>query len=176
MFSNIDRKIFYNEAMRSGTPLGLLWIAMYAAAVGGMSNPAYLPMFMILFIASPFYAGYLAKRFRKNFCDNTIDYIHAWLFVLVEYLCASLLSAIAIFIYMYFFDSSVLADTMKRMLDIMEAEPQLYGESATQMKEIIAIYSSLSIRDIVLNITTTNLTNGTIIALIIALFVKRNQQ
>lgn len=176
MFRNIDRKIFNNEAMRSGTLLGLLWIAMYAAAIGGMSNPGYLPMFMVLFVASPIYAGYLAKRFRKRYCNNNLIYVQAWLFVLIEYLCASLLSAIAIFIYMYFFDSTVITDTMNRMLEIMDAEPQLYGESAAQLKEAVAIYSNMSIRDIALNITTSNLMNGTILAPIIALFVKHNQQ
>ena len=176
MFSNIDRKTFNNEAMRSGTLLGLLWIAMYAAAVGGMSNPSYLPFFMILFIASPFYAAYLAKCFRKKYCNNTMSFSQAWLFVLMEYLCASLLSAIVIFVYLKFFDSTVLTDTMGKMIQIIEQEPQIYGKSATQFKEAFEIYSSLSIRDIVLNITTSNLMNGTIIAIIIALFIKRNQQ
>lgn len=176
MFDNIDRKIFNNEAMRCGTLLGILWIAMYATAVGGMSSPGYLPIFMILFIASPFYAAYLAKRFRKKYCNDTMRFIQAWLFVLVEYMCASLLSAVVIFIYLYFIDNSVVSDTMSRMLEIMEVEPQIYGESTAQLKEAIAIYSEFSIRDIVLNITTSNLMNGTIIAPIIALFVKRNQQ
>ena len=176
MFSNIDRKTFNNEAMRGGTFLGLLWIAMYAAAVGGMSNPSYLPFFMILFIASPFYAAYLAKCFRKKYCNNVMRFTQAWLFILMEYICASLLSAIAIYIYLKFFDSTVITDTMSKMVQIIEQQPQIYGDSATQFKEAFEFYSNLSIRDIVLNITTSNLMNGTIIAPVIALFIKRNQQ
>lgn len=94
----------------------------------------------------------------------------------MEYLCASLLSAIAVFVYLKFFDSTVITDTMNKMLEIIETQPQVYEDSSAQLKEAIAIYSNFSIRDIVLNITTSNLMNGTIIAPIIAIFVRRNQQ
>ena len=162
--------------MRSGTLLGLLWIAMYAAVIGGMTNPTYLLFFMILFIASPFYAAYLARSFRKKYCNNAMSFAQAWLFALMEYLCASLLSAIAVFVYLKFFDSTVITDTMNKMLEIIETQPQVYEDSSAQLKEALAIYSNFSIRDIVLNITTSNLMNGTLIAPIIAIFVRRNQQ
>ena len=41
MSAETENKNFYNHAMRSGTMLGLLWIAMYASCIAGIGNPIF---------------------------------------------------------------------------------------------------------------------------------------
>lgn len=174
MYNSIDRKLFNNEAMRSGTLLGLLWIASYTVALGNITNPIYALLFSAMNIASPFYAGYLAISFRKKHCDNSLRYIQAWYFLLIEYLCASLLTAMAMFIYLHFIDSAALSNFMNKILDTLRAEPQIYSAMSGDIEQMSTIYANMSTRDIVLNFATSNLMNGSILAPIIALFVKRN--
>lgn len=176
MYENIGRKVFNNEAMRSGTLLGLLWIVIYAVALGAFSNPAYSLLFMILNIASPFYAGYLAVRFRKNVCGGALKFVEAWLYVLIEYLCASLLVAVVIFVYLRFVNSTVVADAMNNMVEVIKTDQQVYTAMGEELIKAVEVYTKMSVKDIVFNITTSNLMNGTILAPIIALFVKRNKQ
>ncbi len=176
MYNNTDRKLFNNEAMRSGTLLGLLWIASYAVALGDITNPMYALLFSAMNIASPFYAGYLAVSFRKRHCNNSLRYIQALYFLLIEYLCASLLAAIAMFIYLHFIDSTALSTLMNKMLDTLRAAPQTNPAMSIYIEQMSTIYTNMSTRDIVLNFTTTSLINGSIFAPIIALLVKRKPQ
>lgn len=176
MYNNIDHKLFYNEAMRSGTLLGLLWVASYTVALGDITNPLYTLLFSAMNIASPIYAGYLTISFRKKYCANKLRYVQAWYFLLIEYMCASLLTAIAMFFYLHFINDAAMSDFINKMLDVIKSDPQIYPLVSNEIEQLSTIYANMSTRDIVLNFTTSNLMNGSLLAPIIALFVKRNPQ
>ena len=50
MSAETENKNFYNHAMRSGTMLGLLWIAMYASCIAGIGSPIFSLFFLVLML------------------------------------------------------------------------------------------------------------------------------
>lgn len=173
MSDTTDNKIFNQGVMRCGILLGMLWIAMYISCIASLANPGYVLLFIILYAASPFYAGYLTSRFRRRECNNILTYTQAWLFVMIMYLLASLLSAVAHFVYFLYIDKGFLINTMHEMIKVMDSQPELFAELGKEFKSAVDIYSTMSIPQIVLNFQTSNIINGVILSPIIALFVKR---
>ncbi len=171
-----DNKILATYAMQSGTYLGLLWCAMYASFLGGFTNTIYTLCFFALYIASPFYAAYLTKNYRRQQCDNIISFSQAWIFLFIMYVCASLLSALAQFIYFRFFDNGYFIQTIQQMLETLNAYPETTGDMNREIGNAINMFSKLSNKDIVFNFLSSNIMNAIILPTIIALFVKRNHQ
>lgn len=176
MSTTDNNNTFYQKAMQCGTLLGLLWITMYASCVLGLSggNPFFIILFIALNILSPFYVGYLTTKYRRAFCDNTLTYGKALIFVFTMYVCASLLSAVAHFVYFEFLDNGLFMQMLLEMKKIMEDNPQQFKELSSEFGEAVTQLTSLGTRDIVINILLSNINNGMLLSLIIALFVKRN--
>lgn len=162
------------EAMRCGTLLGLLWIAMYASILAGFGNIIFALLFLALYCASPIYAGYLAIRTRKRELNNIMPFFQAWMFLLIMYICASLLSAVAQFIYFRFLDDGYIMQMMQQAATIMANNPEIFDTMAKDFNAAIQEYQNLDTRHIVFSMLSSNIMNGTILAPIIALFVKRN--
>ena len=176
MSTETDNKKFYNGAMHGGTMLGLLWIAMYASCIAGFGNPLFTILFLVLNIISPFYAGYIAKKFRRNECNNIFPFSKAFTFVFVMYLCASILSAVAHFVYFTFLDNGYLIQLLIEIKNIMMQNQAQFGDLATEFDKTVEMFITLGTKGIVFNLLSSNIMNGIILSAIIALFVKRTPQ
>ena len=176
MSTETDNRIFYNSAMQGGTLLGLLWIAMYASCIAGFGSPLFTLLFLALNIASPFYAGYLAKSYRRSECNGILPFGKAFTFVFVMYFCASLLSAVAHFVYFQFMDNGFIMQLLMETSRIMEENKAQFGELSTELNKSIEQFLAMGTKGIVFNMFTSNIMNGILLSAIIALFVKRNPQ
>ena len=176
MSEETEIKTFYHYAMRGGTQLGLLWIAMYASCIASFSSPIYSMFFLALNFSSPFYSARIAKKFRCEECNNTLPYSRAFTFVFIMYLCASLLSAVAQFIYFEFFDNGFIMQLLLQTSKILEENSAQFGNVAIEFKKSVEMLLSLGTKGIVFNILSSNIMNGIILSAIIALFVKHTPQ
>ena len=176
MSTETDNRNFYNSAMLGGTLLGLLWIAMYASCIAGFGSPLFTLLFLALNIASPFYAGHLAKSYCRNVCNGIFPFGKAFTFIFVMYFCASLLSAVAHFVYFQFLDNGFIMQLLMETSKIMEENKAQFGELGTEFNKSVELFLSIGTKGIVFNMFTSNIMNGIILSAIIALFVKRSPQ
>ena len=110
-------KEFYQGAMRCGTALGAVWSIMYLLLFAGATSMLSISLCLTLYIASPFIAARYAAGYRRKECDNAMSYLQAWIFLLYMYICATLLSALVIYIYFSYIDGGAFFMTLQKMLD-----------------------------------------------------------
>ena len=104
-------------AMKYGTQLGLLWIAIFAIYIKALTTPDMSLIFLILLIASPIFAGYLGVKYRKKECGNKLNFISSWALMIIIYLCAALLAAIACYVYFQYIDNGLALSAFKEQID-----------------------------------------------------------
>ena len=169
-------KEFYQGAMRCGTALGAVWSIMYLLLFAGATSMLSISLCLTLYIASPFIAARYAAGYRRKECDNAMGYMQAWIFLLYMYICATLLSALVIYIYFSYIDGGAFFMTLQKMLDEsmkIAGTDELMIKQIEQTKNII---ENTTTSDFVWQLMNNNLLNTTILPAIIAFFVKRNNK
>lgn len=159
--------------MQNGTLLGLLWCIMYASFILGLTNIFFAFMFLAMNFLSPFYAGYLAKKFRKEYNNNTLSFSQAFTFLFIMYICASLLSAVVQFVYFQFFDDGYFVQTIQQLISILNEDPQTANSMTAELNTALETLNVLSAKELVINFLSSNITNAIFLAPIIALFVRK---
>ena len=157
-------------AMQYGTNLGILWIIAFAAYIVSITTKEMSLVFLMLLAISPIYAGYLGFRYRKRECENKLGFLNAWTFMIIVYTCASLLAAIACYIYFYFLDSGTVLAAFKEQIDIYTSM-EISEEMKKAFNETYDILSRLNASDICIQFFTSNLFVSSILAPITAIFV-----
>ena len=157
-------------AMQYGTNLGILWIIAFAAYIVSITTKEMSLLFLMLLAISPIYAGYLGIRYRKKECENRLGFLNAWTFMIIVYTCASLLSAIACYIYFYFLDSGTVLAAFKEQIDIYTSM-EISEEMKKAFNETYDILSKLNASDICIQFFTSNLFVSSMLAPITAIFV-----
>lgn len=169
-------KEFYQSAMRCGTALGAVWSIMYLLLFAGATSMLSISLCLTLYIASPFIAARYAAGYRRKECDNAMSYMQAWIFLLYMYICATLLSALVIYIYFSYIDGGAFFMTLQKMLDEsmkIAGTDELMIKQIEQTKNII---ENTTTSDFVWQLMNNNLLSTTILPAIIAFFVKRNNK
>ena len=167
------RKNFHQSAMRNGTILGAVWSIMYLLLFAGTTNMLALTLCMILYVASPFIAGGMAIKFRRNACNDRIGYLPAFSHLLYTYICATLLSTLAVYIYFAFFDNGAFFSTIYGMFDeIGKVADDALAQQIDQTRKIIDNTTTSSITWQLMN---NNFVNTAIMPLVIAIFVKKTR-
>lgn len=161
--------------MHCGTLLGMLWTAMYASCILGFTSLLFTLLFLFMNLSSPFYAGYLAVQYRKRHCNNNMGFIQAWTFVLIMYVCASLLAAVVQFVYFRFMDNGYFFLVISEISGIIKDNPAIIGDMAVQFETAFNSLAAMTTSDIVTNMLSTNIMNATILAPIIAIFVRKTK-
>ena len=165
-----EKRGFAQAAMHYGTLLGILWIISFAVYVASLSIPELSLLFLILFIISPIYAGFLGIRYRKQECENKLSFLNSWAFMIITYLCASMLSAIACYIYFYYLDNGAMISAFKEQIEIYLAM-DLGEEMEQAMNNTYEILSQLTASDITIQYFTSNVFIASLLAPITSLFV-----
>lgn len=169
-------KEFYQGAMYNGTILGVIWSIMYLLLFAGTTSMLSLFLCMTLYMSSPFIATRFAIRYRRDNHNNTMSFMQAWSFVLYMYLCATLLSTLVTYIYFAFFDGGTFFTTLQSMLDESLKIPNTDTALTQQIEQIKEIIDKTTTNDFVWQIMNNNLTNTTLLPMIIAVFVKRKEK
>jgi hypothetical protein len=168
-------KIFYNRAMQYGTLLGALWSIMYLIFFAGIRSTILLPFGLLILFSSPFIAAAYARRYRRQECNDTMSYTKALLFLIVMYLCATLLSTAVIFVYINYIDNGAFIGTVLEMIAMLENAPGIQADTSEALRGMADIYGRMTPDDFVWTTMDGNITNSLLLPLIIALFIRKNR-
>lgn len=167
--SNIN---YTQKAMQLGTIFGLYWIATAIIYLLGLNNASLSVLFLAMITISPFLAGYLVIKFRKQECENRMSFLNAWTFLIVMYICASLLFALAQYIYFAFIDEGFFISFMQEQINALQQMPELDSATKDALQQIITLWGQMNTADIVLQFLSSNIMIAGILSPITAIFVK----
>ena len=158
-----------------GTYVGILWIASFACYLGGLSSPMLGLVGGILAVASPFFAAKRLIKFRDDIRDGEISGRRSMLYYALMFFYASLLFALAQYLYFAFLDGGYLMREYTSMLSSSEMKQamQAYGMTADQLMEGLKEFANASPIMTALNIMTMNITIGLIFSLPVSLITRR---
>mgnify|MGYP001157716688 FL=1 len=158
-----------------GAYLGVAWIISFAFYICGLSSPLLGLLGTLIAVLSPVFAAIRLGKFRDNARDGIISFRRAMAYYILMFLYASLLLALAQFVYFAYIDGGYLVSTYSAVMATPEAEAMLkaYGISTQQMQESISALAQTEPIYIVLNILSMNVTVGIILSLPAAAIMRR---
>lgn len=149
---------------------------MYVLVFIGLKSPVLLLTCIALFIGSPFFAASFAKKYRRNECGNCMRYMQAFTFLYWMYICASLLSTLAMFLYFRFIDNGMFFATMQEILTASMNLPGIDETYRQQAEQALQIIRETTTSEFTWQILGNNILNSSILPFIIAIFVRRNNK
>ena len=160
-----------------GAIVGLMWIASFASYVGGLTTPGLGFVAMLLGVGSLVVAALRLRRFRDYAREGVISFARAAAYFTLIFLYASLLLALAQYVYFAFIDGGYLVSTYTSLMSTPEAAAMMkaYGVDAQQMGQSISLLAQTDPIYIVLNILSMNVTAGVLMSLPVAAIVKRKE-
>ena len=99
-----NRSYLQKYAMHFGTYMGAYWILKFILLPLMFAIPFFQLLYVILTLAVPIIGYYYVKIYRDKVCGGAIQFSHAVLFTIFMYMFASLLVAVAHYIYFQFID------------------------------------------------------------------------
>ncbi len=160
-------------ARQEGTYVGLIWIVSFACFIGEFSSPILGLSAMILAVISPFFLAIRLKRFRDQARDGAISFRRALAFCILAFFYASLLFAVAQYVYFRYIDNGFLVSQYTTMFSTPEAKNMMNAFAAgNQIKDGINLLGSLRPIEIVFEFLSMNISIGIIISVPIAAIMK----
>lgn len=158
-----------------GAYLGILWIISFACYLGGMTNQTLGLIGSIVAIASPLFALNRLKKFRDYARYGVISLGRAAAYYIYMFLYASVIFALAQYVYFAFIDGGYLMRSYISLMSTPEAEQiiKAYGLSKQEMTESLEMLQDISPIMIALNIMAMNITVGLVLSIPMALWVRR---
>lgn len=158
-----------------GLYIGIAWIISFACYIGGLTSPLLGMIGTIIAVVSPFYAAMRLRNFRDTNRNGIISFRRAMAYYIFIFFYASLIFALAQYVYFAYIDGGYMINTYNEILSTPEAAAMIkaYGVSTQQMNESLAALRQAKPIYIVLNILTFNLTIGVIMSLPVAAMMKR---
>ena len=145
-------------------------IAAFAIYIKALTTPGLSFLFLAMLVASPIYAGYLGIKYRKRECDNHLGFINSWALMIIIYLCAAVLSAIACYIYFQYMDNGATLSTFKEQIDAYQTMD--IGEDMKKaFTDTYNILAGLSASDICIQFFLSNIFISTFLSPLTALVV-----
>ena len=164
-------------AMVFGTYMGIFWILKFILVPVGMTTPFLLLLFFCLTLCVPFLGYYYVKMYRERVCEGQISFLQAWVFCLFMFVCASMLAAVAHYVYFAFIDGGYLIGVFKDILNTMKTS-NLPGTDVyvKQMKASIDMLEGLTPTDITLQLLANNVYNCSLLSVVLALIARRRKK
>ena len=107
--------------MHFGTYMGIYWILKFILFPLGFHIPFLSLLFLILTLSVPFIGYYYVRMYRDKICGGSIQFSHAVLFTIFLYMFASLLVAVAHYIYFQFIDHGFIINSYTQLWDELMA-------------------------------------------------------
>lgn len=156
-------------ARQDGFLLFLLWIASFAVIV---NNPA-SSWGSLLAMATPFYVGYLLARFRNFALDGVISFRRALAFSLYTFFYASLLFAVAQFVYFRYLDNGTFMTMLLTSVKALEPVYRAQGISMSELQQSLSMIGQLTPVETAFIFMMQNILIGAILSFPIAWIGKR---
>jgi len=159
-----------------GVKLFALWLASFVCYVAGLRSPGLGMVALLLAFITPFVTVRLLKKYRDTGLEGVISFRRGWGYVIFLFFYASLLFALAQFVYFAFLDKGFFAQALNELFSTQESSNamQVLGMGAS-VGEMMQQLSAMRPIDLVLNILTSNLLIGCLLGLPVAALCKRNR-
>lgn len=163
-----------SQAMNFGTYMGIFWILKFGLFPLGMTTPFLSFVFLMLTIAVPVLGFHYARVYRDRYCGGGIGFGQAFVFTWMMYLFASLLTALAHYIYFAYIDNGfILNHCEAQIVSIEQSGLPDIEEMVKLLKESLANLKSLNAIDITMQLLSQNSFMAILIAIPTALFVTK---
>ncbi len=160
--------------MGYGTVIGIVWCVKFPLFPLGLKYPLLELLFLLITVVLPFLIYTMTCRFRDRFFPEGFPFRKAFPFVWQLYLYASLLTAVAHFVYFAFIDNGFVLSTYESYLTVLAQAPDLKDLSG-QLSQALETYKQLSPIKITMQLLTQNIFYGTLLSLLTALFTMRRK-
>lgn len=160
-----------------GAILGAVWIASFLLCIAGFSNPGLSLPGSMLAVGSPLIAWSRLVKFRNYALNGTISFGRAAAYYILMFFYASLLMALAQYVYFAYFDNGYVMSCYIETLNMPETQQMIEsaGLSRKDMDEALAQMQQTSPITMALNIMTFNITVGILLSPIAALFTRKGK-
>lgn len=189
MQENSFQNTYKQKAMFHGTILGVLrmigfitmvmYMKISPTALNGENTFTFLLLFVLtmgISISIPFVAGTFAINYRKKFCSNRMDYIQAFKYTAIIYICSALLFATLQALYFSTIDNGMYMNSYQTFIATL-GEMMPYNQQTMESFETLSQQAALiKNSDFVFSTLLNNLFAALYMPAIIALFVRKNQQ
>ena len=156
-------------ARQDGFFLFLLWLASFGAFI---ANPV-STWGSLLAMSTPFFVGWLLVRFRNYALDGAISFRRALAFCFYTFFYASLLFAVAQFVYFRYLDHGTLATMLMNSINTLEPVYKANGISTAELRQSMYLIGQLTPIEIAFVFMMQNIFIGFIISFPIAFFAKK---
>ena len=152
-----NRNYLQKYAMLFGTYMGMYWILKFILFPLGFTIPFLLFLFMCLTLAVPFLGYHYAKMYRNKICGGTIV-------------------AVAHYIYFQFIDHGFIMNQYVNLMQQVTTELPGMENEKEMLKNAIDSAQALSPIDITMQLLSSDVFFGSLIAIPTALFVMKRSR
>ena len=158
-----------------GVKVAVAWVMSFACAVGTFSYPLLSHVAVLLALASVVFASLCVKTFRDRVRDGYIGFGQAFAYGVLIYLYASLLFALAQYLYFAFMDNGYFVGNLLAVMHTDEymRQARAYGLNESDVELFSSLITQLRPIEIALQFFTVNVTTGVIVSLPIAVMIRR---
>lgn len=161
-------------AMQYGTYMGVYWIFKFIFFPLGLRMPLLELVFMVLTLAVPVLGYVYARRFRDRCCGGYLSFFRALAFCFLVYLFASILVAVAHYIYFQYIDNGFLFNAYETLLK-QAGEMEGMENLVTQMDGVLETFRKLSAIELTMQLISQNIFYGSLLSFPTALLVMRRK-
>lgn len=165
-------------ARQDGTILGILWVLGFACFVGSAGEPMLTMGFQMSLFFTPFVVFWCTARYRDRIIGGLISYRRALGYSLLMFLYASLVLALAQWIYFEFIDNGRLVGGMISAVNNPLMEPMLKQYGFTKDELLVQLNQLAEMRpiDFSFSFLMMNFCFGGILSMVIALLSVRSRK
>lgn len=142
-YMTAERPITLQEyAMRFGTYMGLFWIFKFIFLPIGFSIPLLQLLFILMTLFVPVLGYIYTRRYRNQYREGSLSFTQAFSFCFLMYLFASILAALAHYVYFRFIDQGYLLNTYLSQLD--NIKDSVSGNMKISVEQLISSFEVIS--------------------------------
>jgi len=169
------------KSMALGTALGVYYIVKFCLfPMSLQSGTLWGMLFIVLTLLVPFVVWRMVRRYQQASMPEGMPFVVAWTFALRIFFFASLLVAVAHYVYFAFIDGGALAQAYTDSLATLRdtpvegiGDPLTWQNQLDTLAQTIQAIAALTPIQLVMELFVNNLFWGSIAALFIALFTMR---
>lgn len=177
MLKDESKKTISNQsaAMELGLIMGIFMIIKFCFYIIGFNHPFLQLVFIVSTLLMPYVAYRLMVLVRNKIYNGILNFSKSFGICFSMHLYASLLVAVAHYVYFHYLDQGKLIANYKEAVDMLAMVNQsVTQDSVTQLKDILDLLGNMSALDITMQLMSNNVLYAIIISLPLALLVKKN--
>ena len=160
-----------------GAQVAALWICSFAFYLIGLKTPFYAMVALLLMVVTPFFVARKLRRFRDEDLNGVISLLRGWAFFILVFFYASILLALAQYVYFAYMDNGYLLSMFSQTVSTAEAKQALEQAGLSQqVSESLQQLAQMRPIEYALNVLTMNITIGILLGLPVAAMMKKGER